>query len=172
MELELQPMGWSFRDLDAGVAGCSATGHVAFGFDGGVDGQLLVKLDEAYLAQSTLLTLPAFFTGNVEIPVRVAGWMPRPAVQADFAGAFGRLMSQNRVTSFIDEAVDDVYAVFSGRRSPAPAAPPVEDPPAAHAAPVDEDALVRELIASGADWDEIEWRLAEIRKGGPRFRVE
>ena len=178
LAIELQPAGWSFRDIDAAVKGCSATGRVAIGFDGGVDGHFMLALEEAYLSQSTLLTLPAAFTGRVEIPMRVVGWLPRPAVQADVAGAFGRVMSQNRVTSFIDEAVDDVVAVFRGR--PSPRAAPPEDEPASplgsasdgSRGPVNEDALVRELIASGADWDEIEWRLAEVRKGGPRFRVD
>lgn len=176
VEIVLGEHGWTFTNLVAAVPHMEARGDIRLGFDGSAEGLFIVYVGEAFLAASPLLVLPSILTEKLTLPVRIDGAVARPNVHADFGSCFNRFMTDNRLSAFVGEAASEVASLFTGRR-PAPPPPPAPWPPPARVPqapqePIDEDALIRELVAKGADWDEIEERLEEHRRGGVRYRIE
>lgn len=180
LRIHLLAHGWRLSDVTASVEDCLMTGGIDVSFDAQLQGRFVLNFGERYLRKSRLLTIPAVFAQNVDLPIHIAGILSKPMVQTDVASTLGRLAINNRVTGMLDGAVEELSSLFGvGSRSSSRtvAAMPIEPEPAP--APeeqdfsnLDEDAIVKEMIAKGADWDEIEWRLDEIRRKRPRFRVE
>jgi hypothetical protein len=169
----LDPVGWSFTQARGAVPGCEASGDIRVAFDGTMNGALVVTLGEELLASSAVLVVPSILAEKLTLPVRIGGTITQPHIDADLGACLGRFVTDNRVTEFFSEAASDVVSLFTGR---GPTRPPPPQPPAAMAPQhvhhaQDEDALLRELVASGADWDEIEERLQEHRRGGVRHRI-
>lgn len=176
VEMALGEHGWAFTSIFAAVPHMEARGDVRLGFDGNADGAFVVTLGEAFLGASPLFVLPSILAERLTMPVRIDGPVARPNVHADLGSCFSRFMSENRLSAFVGEAASEVASLFTGKRPPAPAPQP-SWPPSAHqhpppAPPIDEDAIMRELVAKGIDWDEIEERLEDHRRGGVRYRIE
>ena len=173
----LHERGWSFCDARAAVPGCEATGRVDVGTDGTLDGALVVTLGDELLASRALTLLPALLAERLTVPVRITGSAARPHIHADLAACFGNLVTDNRVSAIFSEAASDVVSLFTGKE-PARAPPAAAPPPAMDPSPqgvrgdaVVEDELIRDLVASGADWDEIEERLEAHRRSFIRQRI-
>lgn len=177
VEITLAEHGWAFSNAFAAVPHMEARGDLRLGFDGNAEGAFVVTLGEAFLAASPLFVLPSILAERLTMPVRIDGPVARPNVHADLGTCFSRFMSENRLSAFVGEAASEVASLFTGKR-PAPPPPQPSWPPAGHqpppspTAPIDEDAIIRELVAKGADWDEIEERLEDHRRGGVRYRIE
>lgn len=175
VEIALGEPGWAFTNAFAAVPHMEARGDIRLGFDGNAEGAFVVTLGEAFLGASPLFVLPSILADRLTMPARIDGPVARPRVHADLGACFSRFMSENRLSTFVGEAASEVASLFTGKRPAAPAPQPPW-PPAAHrpppAAPVDEDAIMRELVAMGVDWDEIEERLEDHRRGGVRYRIE
>lgn len=174
VNIGLHPGGWSFMQAHGAVPGCEASGDIHASFDGAVDGALVVTLSEELLASSAVLVVPSILAERLTLPVRISGPIAHPRIDADLGSCLGRFMTDNRVTALFSEAASDVVSLFTGREPTRPsAAPPVTPapPPNSMVHARSEDALMRELVASGADWDEIEERLQEHRRGGVRHRI-
>lgn len=175
VEIGLGEHGWAFTNAFAAVPHMEARGDIRLGFDGNADGSFVVTLGEAFLGASPLFVLPSILAERLTMPVRIDGPVARPSVHADLGSCFSRFMSENRLSAFVGEAASEVASLFTGKR-PAPAAPQPSWPPVAHPPPpspaIDEDAIMRDLVAKGVDWDEIEERLDDHRRGGIRYRIE
>ena len=148
----------------AAVPGCATTGRVDVASDGTVDGALVVRLGSELLEKSKLTLLPSLLADQLVVPVRITGAASRPHVDADLAACFGRLLS---------DAAGGVASLFTGSKPPPPLTP--ESTPSRTLAPdpfgaagradaAAEDALTSELVAKGADWNEIDARIAAHRR--------
>jgi hypothetical protein len=167
VSIDRMPTGWFFHEIDAQVRGCAATGRVRVDDAGALDGDIVVTLGEEYLRSSAVLVVPRVLTEHLTLPVHLRGAVGKPEIDADLAACLGRFVVDNRVTGFVTGVVDDVTNMITGRgalHDPPPPPPPEPQP-------IDEDALMRELIAKGADWDEIEERLEEHRRKASRYRI-
>ena len=158
--------GVVLRSLRATVPGCTAAGDVRVSRDGRIDGTVTVTVDEEYLGSSAVLVLPAVLAERLTIPVRLGGTVSEPIVDADLAACFGRFMTENRVSAFVNDAVEEVSSLFGARptRTRPPAAPdPLESK--------SDDDLIAELDAARPSWREVEPRLADHRARSRRVRV-
>jgi hypothetical protein len=177
----LHERGWSFCDARAAVPGCEAAGRVDVGTDGMLDGGLVVTLGHELLDRSAVTVLPSLLAEHLTVPVRITGGAARPHIHADLAACFGNLVTDNRVSALLSEAASDVASLFTGRDAPRPeAAQPAPPPRVMHPDPygvsargdaAEEDALLRDLVAAGADWDEIDARLEAHRRSFVRHRI-
>ncbi|HSO40174.1 MAG TPA: hypothetical protein VLT33_46930, partial [Labilithrix sp.] len=176
----LHERGWSFGDVSAAVPGCATTGRVDLTTDGALDGALVVKLGQELLEKSAVTLLPSLLAEHLVVPVRITGAASRPHVDADLAACFGRLLSDNRVSTLLSEAAGGVASLFTGKEAPRAAG--AEPGPSAVLAPdpygagargdaAAEDALIRALVAAGADWNDIDARVDAHRRGETRPRV-
>ncbi len=165
VDVVLDDGGVLLRSLRASVPGCLADGDVRIGLDGALDGALTVTLEQEYLASSAVLVLPSVFAERLTLPVEIGGSVREPRIDADLAACFGRFMTENRVSAFVSDAVEEVASLFGTRPPPREAAPPPE--PIAQG---DED-LVRELEGARPDWTRVEPRLEEHRRRARRVRV-
>jgi len=178
LAIDLSDRGWRFSDVTASVDSCLLTGAIGIGFDTRMEGRFVVNVGERYLRQSTLLFLPAVFAETIDIPVHLGGDFAHPLVRTDIGASLGHLLVNNRITGILDEAVEDMSSLLGlgGRRpppQPMPLGPENEPEPPPPLDTRDEDEIVKEMIKKGADWDEIEWRLDELRRSrGPRYRIE
>ena len=161
--ITLNARGWAFAEVVAAVPGCATTGRVDVASDGTVDGALVVRLGSELLEKSKLTRLPSLLANQLVVPVRITGAASRPHVDADLAACFGTLLS---------DAAGGVASLFTGSRPPPPLTPETSSSrtlapdPFGAAGRVDaaaEDALTRELVAEGADWDAIDRRIAASR---------
>ena len=164
-------LGWSFTQAHGAVPGCEATGDVRVSFDGALDGVLVVTLGEELLSSSAALVVPSLLADRLTVPVTIAGTIARPHIHADLGACFGSFVTDNRVTALFSEAASDVVSLLTGRDPERPRAPPPPLAPPPAPPPRHEDALMRELAASRADWDELEARLDDHRRGGIRHRI-
>jgi hypothetical protein len=161
----------SLRALRASVIGCSATGAVRIERDGGrLDGAVTVTLDDEYLGKSAVLAIPAVLAERLTIPVRVGGTARAPTIDADLAACFGRFMTENRVSAFVTDAVEEVSSLFGARPQR------TRPPPGPFPDPVDrekhgDDDLVAELDAVRGEWHEHEARLDDLRRAARRVRI-
>jgi hypothetical protein len=177
--IHLNERGWSFCDARAAVPGCQATGRVDVGTDGVLDGGLVVTLSHELLDRSAVTVLPSLLAEHLTVPVRITGSAAHPQIHADLAACFGNLLSDNRVSAILSGAAADVASLFTGKAPPAP--PPASAPPrpmhpdpygaGARGDAAEEDALLRDLVASGADWDEIDARIEAHRRSFVRHRI-
>lgn len=156
----------ALRSLRATVPGCAAEGDVRVARDGALDGNVRVTVDDEYLGTSAALVIPAALTERLTIPVRVSGTVREPVVDADLAACFGGFMTENRVSAFVTDAVEEVGSLFGARpRTRPPAAPgPLERDRG------DED-LVAELDAARPAFADFEPRIRALRESRKRVRI-
>jgi hypothetical protein len=115
-----------------------------------------------------VLVIPAVLAERLTIPVRIGGTVKEPVVDADLARCFGSFMTENRVSAFVNDAVEEVSSLFGAR--PARSRPPAAPDPLERDRHGDDD-LVAELDAARPDWRELEPRLTEHRARSRRVRV-
>lgn len=164
-DVVVDPNGVTLRGLRASVPGCIATGDVRVARGGALDGAISVTVDDEYLGTSAALVIPSVLAERLTIPVRIGGTATEPKIDADLAACFGRFMTENRVSAFVTDAVEEVSSLFGARTArtrPPPAPEPIERS--------DAD-LVAELEAAHADWAELEPRLEEQRLKNRRVRI-
>jgi hypothetical protein len=168
-DLVVDAGGIALKTLRASVPGCVATGDVRVARDGRLDGSISVVVDEEYLGSSAVLVIPAVLTERLTIPVRIVGTVREPKIDADLAACFGSFMTENRVSAFVSDAVEEVSSLFGGAR-PARSQPPAPPDPVDRGEQRDED-LIAVLDAARADWQPFEERLDERRRAVRRVRI-
>ncbi|MDB4941905.1 MAG: hypothetical protein JWP97_1439 [Labilithrix sp.] len=153
----LSPDGWSFTDVQAAVPGCSVKGRVDVR-DGAVDGALVVTLGKELLETSAVTMLPSLLAERITVPVKLAGTVSAPDVQADLGGTLGSLVTNNRVTSLFTR----------DSKAPPPMPPELAADPfetGDRHDPAAEDARIRRMFEAGESFASIDAALAPVREG-------
>ncbi len=113
-----------FRSLDGRVDGMRFGGDIELTWKGGLAGRIDAHLEERYLKKSLILAVPAMFTGQVTVPLRISGVVGTPIYEADLVGTIGKLVAQNSVTGAITGLVDGLLGnLLGGERRDSPAGP-------------------------------------------------
>jgi hypothetical protein len=146
--------------LSIDIGDAAANGSLTLDAAQRLHGLFEVRLRDHWLRRSALLFVPATFTGDVDVPVTIAGTREEPVVDYDLRASLKRIARGNA----LGRVLADVLA-------PAPP-PPAQPPPTSRTRPTEEaildgvlddvpgaDALLVELMERGYSPREISAKL-------------
>lgn len=114
LELALADGGIGIAQLDATLDGLRLEGRGGVTASRALSGGATIHLSRQYLAQSALLTLPSWFTGDLAVPVAVSGTLASPVLDANVRRAVSDALAHGPVGSVVTDVSQGLASAIDG----------------------------------------------------------